>query len=267
MTTRILTGVGLVALLAFAVYMGGWVFSVLFMASLVLAIYEVYRALTKAGNRPVQWPTWVCMAASIPLFVLTKDTTVLMLLIFSACLLICTNVMFRGKPKLEDLLSSCLPLFSVLLPGMCMLGFLRAQTRLLQSMLILLSFGIPLMGDTMAYFVGSRYGTKRLCPAVSPNKSVEGAVAGLLGSILFSVVCGLIFGIFGAVPPLWHFLILGLAGGFAGQIGDLFASLIKRHCGIKDFGTIFPGHGGMMDRLDSVFFSTVVIYIYYCWMV
>ena len=71
MTTRILTGVGLVALLAFAVYMGGWVFSVLFMASLVLAIYEVYRALTKAGHRPVQWPTWVCMAASIPLFVLT----------------------------------------------------------------------------------------------------------------------------------------------------------------------------------------------------
>lgn len=265
MTTRILTGFGLAALLAFALYMGGWVFSVLFMASIFLAVYEVYRALTKAGNRPVQWPTWVCMAASIPLFVLTKDSAVLMMLITCASFLICANVIFRGRPKLEDLMASALPLFSVILPGLCMLGFLRLESRMMQTLLILLSFGIPLMGDTFAYFIGSRYGTKRLCPAVSPNKSVEGAAAGLLGSVLFALLCWLVFGFFGAVPPVWHFLLLGLMGGFAGQIGDLFASLVKRHCGIKDFGTIFPGHGGMMDRLDSVFFSTVVVYLYYCW--
>jgi phosphatidate cytidylyltransferase len=70
------------------------------------------------------------------------------------------------------------------------------------------------------------------------------------------------FSFFGQVPPLWHFLILGFAGGVTGQLGDLFASLIKRHCGIKDFGSIFPGHGGMMDRLDSVYWATVVMYVY-----
>ena len=68
--------------------------------------------------------------------------------------------------------------------------------------------------------------------------------------------------IFAPIPPLWHFPLLGLLGGLAGQMGDLFASLIKRHCGIKDFSNIFPGHGGMMDRLDSVYWATVVIYVY-----
>ena len=67
---------------------------------------------------------------------------------------------------------------------------------------------------------------------------------------------------FTVMPPFWHFLILGLCGGIAGQLGDLFASLVKRHCGIKDYGTIFPGHGGVMDRLDSVFWATVVMYVY-----
>ena len=62
--------------------------------------------------------------------------------------------------------------------------------------------------------------------------------------------------------PLWHVALLGLVGGFAGQLGDLLASLIKRHCNIKDYGSIFPGHGGITDRLDSVYLATVVVYSY-----
>lgn len=64
------------------------------------------------------------------------------------------------------------------------------------------------------------------------------------------------------MPPIWHFVIIGFVGGIAGELGDLFASLVKRHCGIKDYGNIFPGHGGMMDRLDSVLFVSVLIYLY-----
>ena len=63
-------------------------------------------------------------------------------------------------------------------------------------------------------------------------------------------------------PPLWHYILIGLIGGVVGQIGDLYASLVKRHCGIKDYGTIFPGHGGMMDRLDSTLFVAVLVYLY-----
>ncbi len=263
MTTRIVTGAALLVVLAFAVIMGSWVFAVLFMAALCMCVYEVYRALKGAGNHLVEWPVWMCVVVSVPLFVLTKSAVLPLFLSVCACFLVCTNIVFRGEPKLDDLTASCLPLVSILMPGLCMLAFLQSDSRRIQSMMIILSFGIPLMGDTLAYFIGSRYGVKKLCPAVSPNKTVEGAVAGLFGSILFSVLCAVCFGFSGEIPALWKFLLLGFVGGFAGEIGDLFASLVKRHCKVKDFGTLFPGHGGMMDRLDSVFFSTVVVYIFY----
>ncbi len=265
--TRVITGLCLAALLAFALAFGGWVFSSIFMATICCAMYEVFRCIKGAGHRPVQWPGWLCLAASLVLFNLDIEgiggsVMYLMPLIGTACMLSATVVLFRKEPKLEDILLSVLPLLCVLLPAMCMLGMQNVDSRLHQIILILLAFGVPLAGDTAAYFIGSKFGKHKLCPAVSPKKSVEGAVAGLAGSILFSMLmCG-IGNLFGAMPPLWHFVVLGLVCGMAGQAGDLFASLIKRHCGVKDFGTIFPGHGGMMDRLDSVYWATVVVYVY-----
>ena len=262
MMTRIITGACLTIFLALVLAIGGWVFSVLYMASICLSMYEVFRALGEAGHRPVQWPSWLCLILSIPLYRMVGSVALLLPLVAGACMLISTMVMFRSEPKLEDILMSAMPLACVLLPGMCMLGLQNAPERSQQLLLTILAFGTPLIGDTAAYFIGSRFGVRKFCPAVSPNKSVEGAAAGLLGSILFSMLmCG-IFSIFAPMPPLWHFVLLGLLGGLAGQMGDLFASLIKRHCGIKDFSNIFPGHGGMMDRLDSVYWSTVVMYIY-----
>ena len=65
------------------------------------------------------------------------------------------------------------------------------------------------------------------------------------------------------LPPLWHFALLGLVAGVCSQCGDLTASIVKRYCGVKDYGTIFPGHGGMMDRLDGAMFNVVVVYVYF----
>ena len=265
MMTRIITGVCPTAFLAFNLAMGGWVFSTVFMIFLACAMYEMYRAMGQAGHRVVQWPSWVCIVICVPIFLRYGSVSTLLPLVAGACMLISGVVMFRQEPKLEDICVSCLPLICVLLPGMCMVGLQNAQNapeRAHQLLLTLMAFGVPLMGDTAAYFIGSRFGKKKLCPAVSPNKSVEGAAAGLIGSMLFGVILWAIFLMFTAMPPFWHFLILGLCGGIAGQLGDLFASLVKRHCGIKDYGTIFPGHGGVMDRLDSVFWATVVMYVY-----
>ena len=164
---------------------------------------------------------------------------------------------------LTDMLMSILPLLSVALPGMFLLAMARLPVSL-QRILLTLSFLVPTMGDMAAYFVGVRYGRVKLNPVVSPKKTVEGAVGGLLGSILTAVGIFLLATLFDMSPPsIFHFLLIGLGGGFVGQVGDLFASIIKRHCQIKDFGTIFPGHGGMMDRLDSILFVAVFVYIYY----
>ena len=262
MIQRIVTGVCLTAVLIAALWIGGLGFSIPYMITICLSVYELLKAMGSAGHRPVGWPCWLCVVLSIPLFHYFGSVMLLMPLVGGAYMLIAAMVIFRCEPKLEDILMSALPLVCVLLPGMCMLGLQHAPGRASQLLLTILAFGIPLMGDTMAYFLGSRFGRHKLCPAVSPNKSIEGAAAGLGGSMVFAMITAGIFSFFGPIPPFWHFPILGLLGGAAGQVGDLFASLIKRHCGIKDFSNIFPGHGGMMDRLDSVYWATVVIYVY-----
>ena len=154
---------------------------------------------------------------------------------------------------------SVLPIFAVALPGMCLLALLRwslgAAAHAAGA-----AFFVPVAGDAAAYFVGVKYGHVKLNEAISPKKTVEGAVGGLLGSMLFAIIVYLAASSFGSnLPPFWHFPLLGLVGGVVSQAGDLFASMVKRHCNIKDYGHIFPGHGGMMDRLDSVLFMSVLV--------
>ena len=131
-----------------------------------------------------------------------------------------------------------------------------------------MTFAIPLMGDMMALYVGKAFGKRKFCPAVSPKKTLEGSLGGLAGSMLAAVIIYLMSlwlcneATRSYLPAWWMYPLLGLAGGFVGQMGDLFASLVKRHCGLKDFSSIFPGHGGMLDRLDSVLFMAVLMYCF-----
>ena len=268
MVTRIITGAELIVLLVTALVLGGWVFSCLWIATLCIAMYEIYHALSKAGHRPVAWPVWVCLVVSIPTFLLMKETMSLYLMVTSfciACVAVAAIVMFRSNPRLEDMLLSLMPLIYILIPGLSMLGLLRVTPEDKQRILMAAVFFIPAIGDAGAYFIGMKYGKTKLNPVVSPKKTVEGAIGGLLCSVMAALATYAIGGAFAvqsSMPPLWHFALLGLFGGAVGQIGDLFASLIKRHCGIKDFGHIFPGHGGMLDRLDSILFVTVLVYLY-----
>jgi phosphatidate cytidylyltransferase len=111
--------------------------------------------------------------------------------------------------------------------------------------------------DTFAYFVGWTVGKTPMAPVLSPGKTVEGAVGGLVGA----VIVGLCFGLWIHLPWV-HSLVGGVIAGLAGQIGDLFASALKREAGIKDFGRIMPGHGGILDRVDSLLFSIPLAYLY-----
>jgi len=111
--------------------------------------------------------------------------------------------------------------------------------------------------DTGAYFVGSRFGRRKLAPRLSPNKTVEGAIGGLIFATAMSIAWGSWIGL-----PWWHCAILGPILGFLGQIGDLCESALKRDLGIKDFGGIMPGHGGILDRFDSLLFTAPIAYYY-----
>ena len=120
-------------------------------------------------------------------------------------------------------------------------------------------------GDTCAYFAGRAFGKHKLCPVVSPKKTVEGAIGGVLGTMVFGVVATLIYSIAANRMEAFTrsnigvsmYVIIALLGCIAAVLGiycDLFDSVVKRQCGIKYYVTIFPGHGGILDRFDSVMF-------------
>lgn len=124
---------------------------------------------------------------------------------------------------------------------------------------LLFALAIVWAGDTGAYYVGRKFGRKKLSPVISPNKTVEGALAGLAASMC----AGLIFVFFSGLEiPVLLTLFLALLAGVAGIFGDLTESYIKRWAGVKDSGTLIPGHGGLLDRTDSVLFSVPVVYYF-----
>ncbi len=112
--------------------------------------------------------------------------------------------------------------------------------------------------DTVAYFVGRGWGRRRIAPELSPGKTVEGALGGVLACIIAAWVAALFY----TQLPLWPVLLLGLIIGVAAQVGDLVESAVKRQAGIKDAGKLIPGHGGILDRFDSMLFTAPLVYYY-----
>jgi phosphatidate cytidylyltransferase len=152
-------------------------------------------------------------------------------------------------------MSSLGMIYCVCLPAFAVKTILLPQGDLWFLFLLLVIFA----GDTFAYFGGRFFGRRKLMPEISPNKTIEGAIAGLTGSC----VVGLIF-IYFIFPdvPLWRVSLFSVACGFIGQSGDLLMSLVKRVAKVKDSGGIMPGHGGILDRLDGIFLAAPLVYAF-----
>ena len=279
MKQRIVTGLALTALLAVLLWLPGWCMATATLICVSFAVYEEMQALKKAGHHLVNWPTWTAMAISVPLtYFLTQK--IMIPLIIAALFAMAVQILFRKDPLLTDLSMSALPLLTVALPGLALVTLAmidpyvwrnspnRLPWHAVEVVMLSLTFAIPLLGDCMALFVGSAIGGPKFCPAVSPKKTIAGAIGGLTGSMLAGVIIYLLSlwlcneATRLLLPTWWQYLLLGLTGGFVGQMGDLFASLVKRHCNLKDYSNLFPGHGGMLDRLDSVLFMALLMYCY-----
>lgn len=248
----------------------------LIMSFAFVGTYEMYHAFRKSEYKN-SWgaPLLLCVAI-YPLWYFLGYKGILIALSLSICLALAVFT-FKAEMELKDLLAT---IFSLIYP-MALVSLAFALSREFPcggTFAISFAIFLPVFSDTFAYLVGSTLGKRKLCPSISPKKTVAGAIGGLLGSVLCAVTFFLLFDLYAVIPVGYVsfsdsvavravvFVVLGIVGGVLAEIGDLAASRIKRTMNIKDFGNIFPGHGGVLDRLDSIMFTLVMLFTAFTFM-
>lgn len=255
MKTRILSGLLMLPFLIVIVLGGKVLLAACFLIG-ILGVKEFYRAFQPSGARPVYGVALLGAMGlyGVHLFSGGNDRYYL-LWIFAVVLLSLLPLFQIEKRGPQDAMITALGVFYIV--------FFSYHVVLVEQfgfagrfvwLIFLTAFGT----DIAAYFTGYAIGKHKLCPKISPKKTIEGAVGGVLGSV---GLCAL-FAYFFLPEMMVHCLVIGALGGVLSQFGDLTASIFKRKLGIKDYGNLIPGHGGILDRFDSVLFTAPVIYYY-----
>ena len=222
-----------------------------------LALFEFYRLCF--DDRSHSWLIGIGLTGFAALILGTHWPGIIVPTLLATLICAISIPLFHRSPLEQNLRDSAMTVFGVLYLGLT-LGML-SMTRLLPQgeWLIFFLLLVTWASDTGAYYVGTLFGRHRLAPTISPKKTVEGLVGGLIGAIIVAYVARWWF-----LPELSGLdcLILGTLLTIAGLWGDLTESAMKRSVGMKDSGGILPGHGGMLDRLDSLLFTAPVFYYY-----
>ena len=266
---RTVVAIGLIALLALVVCLGGWVEAALLSVIAVMAAVEMSRMFKHKGIDICLPPLIAMGALQFPLLYLHERYSFPMLLpvLFICCFMyIVVERILNKDGNNQNVIASILvmvyPLGLLLAFGF--FGFDRTDVSRTALMLV---FAAPCMADNNAYLFGRKFGKTKLCPAISPNKTVEGYIAGLVGGPMGGLLVYFLQKLWG-LDVHWGWLVgLGFAGGVIGQFGDLFASTFKRWAGIKDFGTLLPKHGGVVDRLDSAMLFAPIVAAVFCYFI
>lgn len=267
--------VGIPTVLAL-VYMGGWFLSVPLAAFAARGSHEVGRIARAKGVRPLEWIS-VPIAAALVLLASWHATyvafapTALALVGIATIAALVAGIAWRG-PQGAPLASVAVTVFSAVYVGvpLAFTPLLRAipvsrawdmsagDARMAGLVVVTLPLAITWIGDAAAYFAGSAWGRAKLAPSISPNKSWVGCWASLAGGGVAAAAWVLAFRslVPGVDPgPVALLAGVGVVIGGAAVVGDLAESLLKREAGVKDSGTFFPGHGGVLDRVDSLLFT------------
>lgn len=170
-------------------------------------------------------------------------------------------VVLLGRTPIPEALPA-LGAFGFGVPYFALAALALGRLQEIDPWLIFLGFAIVFLGDTAAFYVGSRFGRRKMAPRVSPNKSWEGAAAGFVTGLLATAVWG--WWRLGEVSPA--LLAVAAATAAAAQVGDLLESMLKRAVGVKDSGRTLPGHGGILDRADATFFALPVLLLGVWWL-
>ncbi|MDU4959870.1 MAG: phosphatidate cytidylyltransferase [Sporomusaceae bacterium] len=260
---RILTAAVGIPVTVYLIQSGGWLFS---LAIIILALlaWREYCQMLRCRQIEVGMAGGAGMIILLLLSGWCGNSEELLLAVWLLLLLTLLRTLLRWSRE-PSFVAAAFSLFGVIYIGFSFLHLLLLRqlngdataTMGVGTVYLWAAFLATWGSDTFAYFVGSLWGRRKLCPAISPRKSVEGFIGGVLGA----VVAVLIFGYFTEMP-LMHRLMTGLIGGLVSPVGDLAESALKRFCGVKDSGSLLPGHGGVLDRFDSILFSVPAVYYY-----
>lgn len=256
---RWLTALSLIPLLLLVIGFGSEsIFFGLVLVTIILAINEFY-ALVLPINHRREKVLGILLGLLLAYGIYRGEG--LLLLSISTFIVLFLLIFFLAYA--QDL-TSVIPGFAKLLMGIFYIGLLFPHFTLIRGMplgkqWVFFVLVVTFMGDTVAYYGGSYFGRHKLYPKVSPGKTIEGSLTGFIGNIGGALIFRKYFlnhiGIY-------HCLILAIGLGIMGQLGDLCESMIKRSAGVKDSGSLLPGHGGILDRIDSILFSAPFLYYY-----
>lgn len=242
-------------------------FDILIYFMALVATFELTRAFNGKINGFQKTAALLFTAAIIPIAVFWKKGLWQVYVAYAAVL--CFSSLFIKDESLESIGYSLVTLVYPTLP-LTLLTVISDAYGGLSLYVIIVIFTVASFTDVFAYLVGSLLKGKKLCPAISPNKTISGAIGGLLGGIAASVLTYVLLNAINyeftlgisSTPLLVLFMVLsGAVLSAADELGDLVESFIKRKTGIKDMGTLFPGHGGMLDRIDGLSFVTLFSFV------
>jgi len=264
---RVVTAAIVIPLVISLIWFGDPWFSVFIAAVVLLGTFEFYRA---SGNLDRRQPLvylgllWALALALSPHY---KTTSVLPMVITTATVMSLVWLLFRSPQ--EDAFRD----WAWVVAGVLYVGWLLGYWLNLRILpdgrgWVYLAMFTTFANDTGAFFIGRTCGKRKLVSAISPAKTWEGAFGGLLIAVVVTVAISRIPILFSSSPlEYWQAILLGCLISVFAQLGDLVESLLKRNMGIKESGKLLPGHGGILDRFDSLIFSGVVVYYYVVWLV
>ncbi len=280
MLKRTVTAISLIALLcgvlAASYFVDRAFIDIFIWILLAIALREMYFCFQSAGYRVMRLPLAFYMLTAYPVTYVLQEFVGgyagyagIAVCLAASAIFALVQFTFSNpeRMQLKDLLAT---LFVLVYPAFFISLAWMLTAKYVAVYSVLFAVFLPVGADTFAYWFGSMIGGKKLCPSISPKKTVAGFFGGIIGGMVVSTAFYLVFEYAAALPAapadglvyvpftdaVWKsvliYLAIGFVGALAGQLGDLAASRIKRALGIKDFGRIFPGHGGVMDRFDSI---------------
>ena len=263
MIGRLITAAVGIPMLAIIVWVGGPVFTIVVAAVAAIGAVEVCEMARRQGLSPARYVAAILAAALVLSQYLLADQwstpEFLPLLVISAGLAAAALILIIPLGGSLRARTVGVTLGAIVYPGALLAHapLLRGAEQGLEWIVFLLA--VTFSTDTAAYIVGKAIGKKPLAPTISPNKTWEGAIAGLFGALVAAVAVAWVLDLDAAVPSI---VMLGGLMGVVGQTGDLFESKLKRLADVTESGWLLPGHGGVLDRLDSIVFNLALVYYF-----